>query len=111
MDNVYEIYSTDFSVERLSELTSTSYKNVSQVINEKFECNFNVFLNRYRIKEACRRLSDMDKYGMYTIEAISESVGFKSRTRFASNFKKEVGMPPSEYRKISIEKIECMNMI
>ena len=48
---------------------------------------------------------------MYTIEAISESVGFKSRTRFASNFKKEVGMPPSEYRKISIEKIECMNMI
>ncbi len=104
MDNVEEICSNEFSAERLAELTSTSYKNVSQVINEKFECNFNVFLNRYRIEEACRRLSDMEKYGMYTIEAISESVGFKSRTRFASNFKKEVGMSPSEYRKISIER-------
>lgn len=104
MDNVDEICSNEFSAERLAELTSTSYKNVSQVINEKFECNFNVFLNRYRIEEACRRLSDMDKYGMYTIEAVSESVGFKSRTRFASNFKRIVGISPSEYRKISIER-------
>lgn len=104
MDNVDEICSNDFSAERLAKLTATSYKNVSQVINEKFECNFNVFLNRYRIEEACHRLSDTDKYGMYTIEAISESVGFKSRTRFASNFKKEVGMSPSEYRNISIKR-------
>ena len=104
MEDVNEICSNEFSAERLAGLTSTSYKNVSQVINEKFECNFNVFLNRYRIKEACRRLSDMEEYGMYTIEAISESVGFKSRTRFASNFKRIVGISPSEYRKIAIER-------
>ena len=104
MDNVDEICSTEFSGERLAELSGTSYKNVSQVINEKFECNFNVFLNRYRIEEACRRLTDMDRYGMFTIEALSESVGFKSRTRFASNFKKIVGMSPSDYRKISLER-------
>ena len=104
MDEKDKICAMDFSAERLAELTSTSYKNVSQVINEKFECNFNVFLNRYRIEEACRRLSDIEGYGMYTIEAVSESVGFKSRTRFASNFKKIVGISPSEYRKISIER-------
>ena len=104
MENVDEICSNDFSADRLAELTKTNYKNVSQVINEKFECNFNVFLNRYRIEEACRRLVDTDNYGMYTIEAISESVGFKSRTRFASNFKRIVGLTPSEYRRISLEK-------
>ena len=104
MENVDEICSTEFSADRLAELTDTNYKNVSQVINEKFGCNFNVFLNRYRIEEACRRLTDMDTYGMFTIEALSESVGFKSRTRFASNFKKIVGMSPSDYRKISLER-------
>ena len=104
MDDKEKICDTEFSAERLAELTYTSYKNVSQVINEKFECNFNVLLNRYRIEEACRRLADMEGYGMYTIEAVSESVGFKSRTRFASNFKKVVGISPSEYRKISIER-------
>ena len=103
MENVDEICSLTFSAERLAQLTGSKYKYVSQVINEKYGCNFNVFLNKFRIKEACRRFSDIEKYGQYTIDAMSQSLGFKSRTTFTSSFKKIIGITPSQYAKLAKE--------
>lgn len=100
MENSDEIYSPDFNTERLEELTDTRYKYVSQVINETFGCGFNALLNKYRVKEVCRRFADVENYGMYTTEAISESVGFKTRPTFINAFKKETGMTPLQYLKI-----------
>lgn len=99
MENVEEISSPSFSLERLAELTGTNYKYVSQVINDKCGLNFKQLLNKYRIEEVCRRISDEENYGMYTTEAIAESVGFKSRSAFASSFKKITGVTPSQYKK------------
>lgn len=96
------ICSLDFDMKRLAKLTNSQYPYVSQVINERYDCNFNSFLNKYRIREACRRFSDIDNYGNYTVEAISESVGFRSRTSFTSVFKKITGLTPSSYRKEAI---------
>lgn len=97
--NSKEIFDSDFSLQRLADLTETSYKKVSQVINEKAGCNFNNLINEYRIKEACRRMNDTEQYGKYTIEAISTSVGFKSRSTFLLQFKRVTGLTPSEYQR------------
>lgn len=91
------IFDVDFSLDRLSELTGSKPKYVSQVINEKTGKNFNLLLGEYRVKEACRRLLDIEKYGNLTIGAISESVGYRSRTHFSSIFKKETGLTPAEF--------------
>ena len=98
MDNSGEIFSPDFSLERLAMLAGSKYKYVSQVINEHYQQNFNIFLNSYRIKEACKRMGDVEHYGNYTIEAISESVGFKSRSTFVTSFKRITGLTPSQYQ-------------
>ena len=98
MDNSDEIFSPDFSLERLAMLAGSKYKYVSQVINEHYQQNFNNFLNSYRIKEACKRMGDVEHYGNYTIEAISESVGFKSRSTFVTSFKRITGLTPSQYQ-------------
>ena len=98
MDNSEEIFSPDFSLERLAMLSGSKYKYVSQVINEHYGQNFNTFLNSYRIKEACKRMGDLENYGNYTIEAISESVGFKSRSTFVTSFKRITGLTPSQYQ-------------
>ena len=97
--NSKELFDTDFSLQRLADLTETSYKKVSQVINEKAGCNFNNLINEYRVKEACRRMNDTEQYGKYTIEAISTSVGFKSRSTFLLQFKRVTGLTPSEYQR------------
>lgn len=101
MDTSDEIFSPDFSLERLAMLSGSKYKYVSQVINEHYQQNFNNFLNSYRIKEACKRMRDMDNYGNFTIEAISESVGFKSRSTFVTSFKRITGLTPSQYQRMA----------
>lgn len=101
METSKEIYSTEFTVDRLAELAGSRYKLVSQVINETYGVNFSSFLNEYRIKEACRQMSDHDHYGHLTIEAISLGVGFKSRASFINAFKKFTGLTPSQFLKMA----------
>ena len=101
MENNPEIFTPDFSLERLAMLSQSRYKYVSQVINEHYGQNFNNFLNSYRIKEACKRMGDIEHYGNYTIEAISESVGFKSRSTFVTSFKRITGLTPSQYQQLA----------
>lgn len=97
-----EIYDSAFCLNRMAELIGASYKDVSQVVNERYGGNFNTMLNEYRIKEACQRLGDAQHYGHLTIEAIALSVGFKSRTGFAALFKRFTGMTPSVYQKMAL---------
>jgi AraC-like DNA-binding protein len=101
MENTDEIFSPEFSLERLAMLSDSKSKYVSQVINEYYEQNYNNFLNSFRIKEACKRMGDLDNYGNYTIEAISESVGFKSRSTFVTSFKRITGLTPSQYQRMA----------
>lgn len=100
MESSPEVYNEDFSRQRLAELVGSNYKAVSRAINTCKGCNFNVLLNEYRIKEACRRLMDTATYGSYTIEAIANSIGYKSRSNFATVFKEIVGLTPSAFQKM-----------
>jgi AraC-like DNA-binding protein len=77
---------------------------VSQVINQEAGQTFSMLVRKYRIKEACRRLNDTQNYGHVTLETISESVGFKSRSTFVTAFKEQIGLTPSEYIKIATGK-------
>lgn len=104
MENHDEIYDEGFTLDQLAGLIDANPNYVSQVINEKKGCNFKAFVNDYKIKEACRRLSDPDKYSTYTIEAIGQSVGFGSRTHFYAIFKKFTGMTPAAYQRIAQDK-------
>jgi AraC-like DNA-binding protein len=107
MEDSQEIFSQDFSVDALALLVGSKYKHVSQVINEKYNCNFNILLNKYRIREACKRMNDIENYGNYTIEAISASLGFKSRTTFVNSFKRETGLTPSEFQLLARDKYDA----
>lgn len=62
-----------------------------------------MFINEYRIREACRRLLDDENYGNITFSAIGESVGFSSQVSFNRTFKKVTGITPSLYRKMAEE--------
>lgn len=99
METNDEVFSPGFTLPRLAELVDDTRNNVSEAINQLYNTNFNGLINEYRIKEACRRINDEDHYGHLTIEAIGQSLGFKSNSNFVSNFKKITGLTPSAYRK------------
>ena len=101
MESSPEVFNEAFSLNRLAELVGSNTKYVSRAINVGKQCNFSVLLNEYRIKEACRRLMDNENYGNYTIEGIANSVGYKSRSNFATVFKESVGLTPSAFQKLS----------
>ncbi|MEL6671979.1 MAG: helix-turn-helix domain-containing protein [Bacteroidota bacterium] len=71
---------------------------LSQVINEKQGKNFMDFINQYRIEHA-KILLTSPAYQQYTIVAITQEAGFKSRSAFYEAFRKFTGVTPSEYRK------------
>ncbi len=96
-----EIYDPGFTLTRLAELLDVHPRRVSQAINDIGGKNFASLLAEQRVKEACRRIADQEKYGKYTIGAIAESVGFQSRTNFSSVFKRVTGLTPSEFQAVS----------
>lgn len=101
MDETQEKFSPDFSLDRLAELVGISPRALSAVLNDSLGKTFRDLLNQYRVREACNRLSDTKNYGTLTIEAISQSVGYKSRTSLVTAFKKETGLTPSDYQRIA----------
>lgn len=99
MDMSSEIYSTDFSLSRLAELSGEAEDRLSQAINQVPGRTFYSILNKYRVMEACRRMSDKKQSDNLTIEAIGQSVGFKNRSHFVTTFKRITGLTPSAYLK------------
>lgn len=98
MENTTEFCSADFSLARMASLAGSNSKYVSIVINDTFHKTFKNYVNEYRIHLACLRMAETDKYGSYTLNAIAESVGFKSYTTFVELFRKIVGITPSMYK-------------
>jgi len=90
----------DLTLQKLAKALSISPHHLSQTINEQLNQNFFDFINTYRIEEAKRMLHDPAKKH-YSILAVSEEIGFNSKSAFNTAFKKHVNMTPSEYRKIA----------
>ncbi len=99
-----EIFSPDFNSSRLAALCDSNTRYLSAALSGSEDETLPVLLSRFRVREAMRRLaSTSGKYSNLTIEAIGESVGFKTRSTFSATFKRVTGLSPKDYRKISME--------
>lgn len=90
-----------FSLDSLASACESNSTYVSQVLNEDFGKSFTRMLNEARIEIVSRRLMDTESNGKLTIEAISASAGFKSRSNFSRTFKAITGLTPTEFLKES----------
>ena len=79
----------------LARAIQVSPHQLSQLLNDNIGKNFTLFINEYRIKEACRILSENNNL---TIDAIGDEVGFNSKSTFFASFKKIKGLTPSAYQ-------------
>lgn len=80
----------------IAKMLKVSTQQISQVINEKTNLNFNDFVNSFRIEEAKIMLLS-DAYSKLTIDAIAQKSGFRSKSAFYVAFKKHTGNTPKEF--------------
>ncbi len=100
MDSGTAYCDPEFSLNKLADSVGSNTKYASRAINDHAGKNFRTFINEYRIKEARRRLLDVENYGNVTMQFLAESVGFLSTSAFNMAFKKFTGMTPSLYQKL-----------
>ena len=74
----------------------TNRTYVSHIINEQMGCNFNLFVNNYRVQEAKRILCTKPNL---TLTEISEMSGFGSVNSFIRIFKSIENCTPTVYKK------------
>ena len=88
----------NLSLGNLATMLGLSSHQLSQLLNAELDENFYTFINRYRIREAQVLLKD-ERFRNFTILAVAQEVGFRSKTTFNRLFKKHTGVTPSEYLK------------
>lgn len=87
------------SLTDLAQRLETNKTYLSQTINSEYG-NFNEYVNRLRVIEACRMIQNgLDP--RLSIDHLYEEVGFASRTTFYEAFKRFTGVSPSVFRQIN----------
>ena len=89
---------SDYNLKELAIAAGKSINEISEVINTGFGCNFNEFINRYRVEEMQKRLTD-PQYDHISILAIAFDSGFNSKATFNRIFKQFTGTSPSQFKK------------
>ena len=87
----------DLTIHDVAKQLNISTRKVSVCINSCFGTNFSEWVNKYRVQEVQQRFLD-DTSHLYTIEAIGQESGFKSRSAMYAAFNKLTGKSPAHYR-------------
>ncbi len=82
--------------DRVAELLGTNRTYLSRIINEQAQTSFTHYINRFRIEEAVRQLSD--PANDIPLKALAGDLGFNSLSTFYNLFQASVGMTPAQYR-------------
>jgi AraC-like DNA-binding protein len=90
----------DINLQDMATLLDISKNVLSKIINAYFHKNFPSLVTEYRVKEAINFLSNTKQSSVYTMEAIGEKCGFRSRQVFHLAFKRATGITPNDFRKM-----------
>lgn len=98
------LYCENLTLTKVSKLLNSNSTTLSNLINQNYEKPFPQLINELRIRDICTMI-DKGENQRYSIEALSQIVGYKSKSTFYNNFKKIHGITPTEY----IAKVNKMN--
>ena len=87
---------SELTMTDLAKALGVSNHTLSQIFTQHMHRNYYDFIAEYRVAEF-KRLVTLPEYSKFTIMAIAEKCGFKSRTSFFTAFKNHTGCTPKEY--------------
>jgi AraC-like DNA-binding protein len=87
----------DLSLEKISAVLGINRAKINEILKNEFGLTFTACLNKLRLTEAARLLSENDKAN---VAEIAYSVGYNNLTYFIRLFKNEYGCPPKAFKSI-----------
>ncbi|HTJ52679.1 MAG TPA: helix-turn-helix domain-containing protein [Cyclobacteriaceae bacterium] len=92
----------ELTLSTLAKDLSMSRNQLSHLINVGVGANFYDFVNKYRVEEVKRLMTD-PQVKNFNLLGIALEAGFKSKSTFNLIFKRFTGLTPTEYRKNSTQ--------
>lgn len=89
----------NMSREVFADIVGCNRTYFSAVIKEKTGLSYTQYINRRRVHEVVRLMTDSDE--SLTLEQLSKKVGFLSESNFYTVFRQTMGMTPAAFRKIA----------
>mgnify|MGYP003590588473 CR=1 FL=1 len=87
---------SDLQMSDLAKAMDCSTHTMSQLFSLYMERSYYDYISEWRVNEFKKRAKDTE-YAHFTITALSEMCGFRSRNTFSQAFRKFTGMTPKEY--------------
>jgi AraC-like DNA-binding protein len=87
-----------YSLQELSNSLSRPLYQVSAIINQVYDSNFNELINKHRINYAVKMIREKKSQHL-NIYGLADRCGFNNRNSFTAAFKKVTGSTPSDYFK------------
>lgn len=91
----------DITIKRLADHLDITPQHFSAYLNHHLQINFHTFINRFRVHESIRLMSEEPGRSLLSI---AFAVGFNSKSVFYEAFTRETGLSPARYRKQKILK-------
>lgn len=85
----------DLKVWDIVDNTGINRSYISQLINNTYNTSFSIYINQFRIEEACRLINSnkSNSFGSFAFDS-----GFNSVSTFNRSFKQQKGISPSIYK-------------
>lgn len=91
--------SNNFKLTSMAKQLNTNTAYLSNILNEHKGISFSEYINDLRISYVLKELEQNQVFRKYTIQTISEEIGYKSSTTFIKAFRDRTKMTPSKYIK------------
>ncbi|WP_197488938.1 helix-turn-helix domain-containing protein [Flavobacterium succinicans] len=87
-----------YSISQLANDTNIPTHHLSLLINEEYGCNYNDYINRYRINYFIENRYK-NEWRTFSLEGLAYQSGFNSRNAFTTSFKKFTNESPTTFFK------------
>lgn len=95
-DLLTEHLDSRITIEQLSRQFLMNPSTLKELFKAEYGSSIAAHIRQHRMERACQLLLDTEE----SLSAVAKAVGYESQSRFSAEFKRALGMLPSEYRRL-----------
>ena len=94
LDILHASFSGELSLKRIAETVGVHPVHLARTFRRHHHCTLGEYVRKLRVERACRELARTDA----PLSQVALSAGYYDQSHFSRNFKRLIGITPTEYR-------------